>query len=138
MSNFKAQAHMRELKQRLSLSLSGAVFTDALDVDGFPSMHVSRLGESISIKITALGNAGRVDGLGLPQRVYSPHECQLLQAVTPADYATRFAIIAACGKLGMKLEIWQIDPAPSSFDLTGASKVAEIKSDEVNPMTQSQ
>ena len=138
MSNFKAQAHERELKQRLALSLAGAVFSESLDADGFPQLSVIRGAETLFIKISALDNAGRVDGLGLPQRVYSPHKCQILQATAAVDAELRAKAFAACAKLGMKLELFEIALLPPSFDLTGASLVASIPSDEINPLTQSQ
>jgi len=138
MSAFKAQAHMRELKQRLGLLISGAVFTDALDADGFPQLNVAAGGESIFIAIVADGNAGRVDGLGLAQRVYSPHICQLLEDATPSDNGVRAKVMAACAKLGMKLQLWEIAGIGGSFTLAGASMTAEIRSDEINPLTTSQ
>ena len=138
MSEFKAQAHMRELKQRLGLAIAGAVFTDALDASGQPELKLVANAETIFIKISMLDNAGRVDGLGLPQRVYSPHKVQLLQDDTAADKAVRAKALAACAKLGMKLELWEKAVLPASFDLSGATQVAEIRSDEIHALTMSQ
>jgi hypothetical protein len=130
---------MRELKQRLSLSISGAVFTESMDAAGFPEMKVVASGETIFVKIETLDNAGRVDGLGLPQRVYSPHKCEILQdADTISSLAVRYTILGACAKLGMRLEIWEKAALPSSFDLSGATQVDVIRADEINPMTSSQ
>lgn len=139
MANFKAQAHMRELAQRLSLSISGATITQSLDANGMPEAKVVKGSETIFIKITDLGNAGRVDGLGLPQRAYSPHQVQILQDLdTISDKDARAKVLAACAKLGMKLQLWEKATLPASFDLTGATQVAEIPSDEINPLTMSQ
>lgn len=139
MTAFKSQAHMRELKQRLQLSLSAAAFTDALDNNGLPSLKIVKGSETMFIKIDLYDNAGRVDGLGLAQRVYSPHKCQILQDEdTISDKAMRAIVLAACAKLGMKIELWEKATLPSSFDLAGATLAAEIRSDEINPLTQSQ
>jgi hypothetical protein len=139
MANFKAQAHSRELRQRLSLQISGAAITESIDANGYPEVKVVSGSETIFIKITDLGNAGRVDGLGLPQRAYSPHQVQILQdSDTVSDAAARAKVLAACAKLGMKLELWEKATLPASFDLTGASLTASIPSDEVNPLTMSQ
>ncbi len=138
MSEFKAQAHMRELKQRLQLAIAGAVLTDSLDAQGLPALKIEKGGETIHVKISTEGNAGRVDGLGLAQRSYSPHKAQLLQDDTAADKDARAKTLAACAKLGMKLEIYEIASVPASFDLTGATLVSAIASDEIHPLTMSQ
>jgi hypothetical protein len=137
-SQFKAQAHSRELKQRLSLSLSGATFSEALDAAGLPQLKIVKGSETMHVAIILDSNAGRVDGLGLPQRVYSPHICQMLQDDAASDLEMRAKVLAACAKLGMKLEVWEIATVPASFDLTGATKTATIASDEINPLTVSQ
>jgi len=138
MTSFKAQAHMRELKQRLSLSIAGATFSDSTDANGNPSMTMTSGAEVQEVHIEDVGNAGRVDGLGLPQRAYSPHKVQVLRDPTASSVEAREKLTAACAKLGMKMEIWEVTPMPASFDLTLATLVAEIRSDEVNPLTQSQ
>ena len=139
MSAFKCQAHSRELKQRLSLSIAGAAFSEALDAQGQPQLKIVKGSETMFVAISMDGNAGRVDGLGLPQRVYSPHICQILQdGDTISDKEVRAKVLSACGKLGMKLELWEKNTLPASFDLAGATKVASIASDEINPLTISQ
>lgn len=139
MSEFKAQAHARELKQRLQLSVAGAALSDSLDSSGLPVVKLTKGSESIFVKIGLADNAGRVDGLGLAQRVYSPHVAQLLQekSASATELEARAEVLAACAKLGMKLEVWE-KATPASFDLTGATKVATIASDEINPLTMSQ
>jgi hypothetical protein len=139
MSEFKAQAHARELKQRLQLSVSDATLSDSLDESGLPVVKLEKGSESIFVKISLADNAGRVDGLGLPQRVYSPHIAQVLQEESAAatELETRAKVLAACAKLGMKLEVWEA-AGPTSFDLSGATKIATIASDEIHPLVMSQ
>lgn len=139
MSAFKAQAHMRELKQRLQLSLAGATFQDNLDGDGYPELQMTVGSEVQFVKIKTVDNAGRVDGLGLPQESYAPHKCMILRdGDTISSVEARERLVAACTKLGMKLEVWQINTLPSSFDLTGATKLYEVASDEIHSLTKSQ
>jgi hypothetical protein len=138
MAQFKSQAHARELKQRLSLLVSGLSISENVDSNGMESLKLVKGSETIFIKIDVSDNAGRVDGLGLPQRVYSPHICQILRDNTPSDLALREIVVAACAKLGMKLEIYEIATLPSSFDLTGANLIVSIPSDEIHGLTLSQ
>lgn len=140
MSEFKAQAHARELKQRLSLSVSGLTISEDVDANGFPILKFVKGSETIFVKISTLAMpSGRVDGLGLPQRAYSPHQVQMLQDEdTISDKELRAKALAACAKLGMKLELWEKATLPSSFDLTGATLAASIPSDEIHPLTMSQ
>lgn len=142
MSLFKAQAHMRELKQRLQLQMASAVFTDSQDANGMPIEFIVNASESqfVKIEVDATAASARVDGLGLAQQVYSPHKVTILRSSTAVDNATRERLVAACGKLGMKLDIYQIAGTPSSYasDLAGATLLVELRSDEINPLTQSQ
>jgi hypothetical protein len=138
MAQFKSQAHARELKQRLSLLVSGLSISENVDSNGMESLKLVKGSETIFIKIDVSDNAGRVDGLGLPQRVYSPHICKILRGDTPSDLALREIVVAACAKLGMKLEIYEIATLPSSFDLTGANLIVSIPSDEIHGLTLSQ
>jgi len=138
MAQFKSQAHARELKQRLSLLVSGLSISENVDSNGMESLKLVKGSETIFIKIDVSDNAGRVDGLGLPQRVYSPHICKILRAATSSDLALREIVVAACAKLGMKLEIYEIAILPSSFDLTGANLIVSIPSDEIHGLTLSQ
>lgn len=148
MSLFKAHAHMRELKQRLSIQLQGASFEDALDSNSMPILVVSENSEKHFVKIKTLDDvSGHVDGLGLPQRVYSPHECIILrEAAASADSANadlREKLTAASAKLGMKLTIKEGTGVETAADYAAAdalatTTVAVIRSDEINPLTQSQ
>jgi len=149
MSAFKAQAHMRELKQRLQLTMPSATITDALDANGYPAIKIVLSTEVAMAKIAQDGNAGRVDGLGLSQRSYSPHIAQMLQdsdQTSAASKELKARMTAAMAKLGMKLQIKEdlkatlAAAAASAFDATFAAAVAvvELRSDEINPLIQSQ
>lgn len=139
MSLFKAQAHMMELKQRLSLLISGAVFTESVDSNGMPTLQLVASGETIFIHIETEGNAGRVDGLGMPQRAYSPHKVQILRdSDTITSQNVRDIALISCGKLGMKMEIWGQATLPSSFDLTSATLALTLPSNEIHGLTMSQ
>lgn len=148
MSLFKAQAHMRELKQRLQIQIPSASFSDALDANSMPILVISENSEAHFCKIKTLDDAsGHVDGLGLAQRVYSPHECIILrEAAATADAANadlRERLTAAAGKLGMKLTIREGTGVETAADYAAADALATstiviIRSDEINPLTQSQ
>jgi hypothetical protein len=145
MSAFKAQAHMRELVQRLKLSIKDAIIKQAQDADGLPAIRLEKGSDAILVKIKLDGNAGRVDGLGLPQRVYSPHICQLLQDADQSSADSKelkVRLAAAVGKLGMKVEVYERDladlPQAEDFSTTSATLVAILQSDEINPLIQSQ
>lgn len=151
MSVFKASAHMRELKQRLSILLPSSTLTEASDTDQMPLLVVKTNSEYQNIKIDVDGNQGRVDGLGLAQRAYSPHICHIAQesaaAASSDEAAARAKTLAACAKLGMKVIIqeaadaglaanWAAAQAAVAAD-AGAVTIT-LPSDEINPLTSSQ
>jgi hypothetical protein len=149
MSAFKAQAHMRELKQRLQLTMASATITEALDADGLPAIKIELSTEVAFAKIALADNAGRVDGLGLAQRVYSPHIAEMIQdsdQTSAASKELKARLTAAMCKLGMKLAIKEDDKATlaaasaAAFDATfaAATAVVTLPSDEINPLIQSQ
>lgn len=152
MSVFKASAHMRELKQRLSLLLPASSISESADsADQMPLLVVVSNGEHQHVKIEVDGNQGRVDGLGLPQRAYSPHICKLVQeSAAPAgaqEASARAKVIAACAKLGMKLMIDQAAgvgaesnwaDAVAAVAADGGAVKMSLPSDEINPLTSSQ
>ena len=133
MAVFKAQAHSRELKQRLKLSYKGATIAESQDSEGFPTLTLTKATATSVIKIYMDGNAGRVNGLNLPQQVFSPHICEVTQddgtlGVLDADQLEMIArVTAAVAKLGMKVIIQNT-----------AGIVAILGSDEINPLIQSQ
>lgn len=148
MSVFTAQAKMRELKQRLQLTMPSAVMTDSLDVNGFQATQILYKSEIAIFKIVMDSNQGRVDGLNLPQQSYSPHIAELLQdsdinVAAAAELKARMS--AAMGKMGIKLHIKAdiqvnlIAAGAPGFDAAyaAAAEVVTLRSDEINPLTQS-
>jgi hypothetical protein len=146
MAQFKAQAHMQELQQRLTLTFQSAVFTLSYDANFFPLLEVVNAGETQWIYITTEpDDSSHVNALGLPQQVYSPHQCALLRVpnANTVDTATREKVMAAIAKLGMKILDYEVTPIPSTpaaalAAIIPANLVFVIKSDEINPETQSQ
>ena len=151
MSVFKASAHMRELKQRLSILLPSSTITEASDTDQMPTLIVATNSEKEHIKIEVDGNQGRVDGLGLSQRAYSPHICKMIQesaaAAGAAEASARAKILSACAKLGMKIIMQEAADAGAAASWTAAvaavtadtgAVTTTIPSDEINPLTSSQ
>jgi hypothetical protein len=157
MSAFTAQAKMQELKQRLQLQMPSAVITQAQDASGFPAISVALSSDTAMLKIlvdpaTSAPNGqeqGRVDGLGLSQRLYSPHICEMLQdsdQTSAASKELKARLAAAASKMGLKLIIAEellasiVAAGPVGFDAAFAAATAQvctIRSDEINPLTQS-
>lgn len=149
MAQFKAQAHMSELQQRLTLSFNpAAVFTLSYDSNFFPILQVVVEGETQFIYIQAEpDNSGHVNALGLPQQVFSPHQVSLLRSTADdeASVDARFKVENAIAKLGMKYLLYEVAAQPPAA--TNAAAVALMvagnlvsisRSDEINPETESQ
>ena len=79
MSSRKAQALSARLQQQLNVSKLGLALVTSYDSDFYPTLAVSLGAETEWLHFASLGNAGRVDGIGMPQRDYSPHMVQLLR-----------------------------------------------------------
>lgn len=165
MALFKAQAHMRDLTQRLQMLLPQAVFNSSLDSNGFPILEVINNSENEWIYITTeyaaqsgapvgsdpAGGSGptpsnHVNGLNLPQEIYSPHMCQIYReasATPPADQNGRNQIQSQASLMGMKILIWEGAGVKSTTSLSAAQAaattlVSSVPSDYINPLTQSQ
>jgi hypothetical protein len=172
MSAFTAQAKMTELMQRLQLQMPTAVLTESYDTSGFPQLVITLVNTDASTDTALIKvlvdpaenlptqvpwgsgfDAGRQDGLGLPQRLYSPH---IVEIVQDSDQAVSAAVIlkartlAATSRMGLKLIVCADTLAHitaealvmSTFDtyfaaLAVAGPAVTIRSDEINPMTQS-
>ena len=147
MAQFGAQAVMRGLKERLDISLGGESYVESYDSNGFPILVVSKGAEKLFLKIETIEQTpGRVDGLGLAQRVYSPHKAVLIQEAatalvvpTASELETRYKMLAQAAKLGMKVEVFEGVGVRSAADFAAAlalgTKVVELKSHEIHPMT---
>ena len=139
---FKSQALMRDLKQRIGLTLAGATYTDSLDASSYPQMLVVKGSESSFLKIEATDNAGRIDGLGISQTSYGPHKLTLIQVADAdaSDDEQRAKVMAEAVKTGC--EVWVYSHAavafPTTWALTGCTLRAVIKSDAINPLTSQQ
>jgi hypothetical protein len=164
---------MRELVQRLQLIMPTATInitynsvSDTLTTPvpvltspaGTPSVAVIYNAEYALAEILLDTNAGRVDGLNLPQQVYSPHIAELIQDSdqNTAAAATLKAIMQySLAKLGMKVYIATNTQANiiaaltlnggtalpgSGFDTlwTTSTPLLTLRSDEINPLIQSQ
>lgn len=165
MSLFKAQAHSRDLVQRLQILLPSATITQFLDSLGFPYFSITNASETQWVYTTTeysaqtgapvgsdpAGGTGptpsnHVDGLGLPQRIYSPHQCQIYReasATPPADQNGRNQVQSQASLMGMKLLIWEGTGVKSTTTLAAAQAaattfVSDVPSDYINPLTQSQ
>lgn len=155
MAAFKAQAMIRTLKEQLRLSVAGASFVEGSDSSFFPILLVSKgagaSAEAILIKIEMLpDDAQHKDALDQPQRLYNPHRIRVLRedeagTEVPQQRDLREKVTSECIKLGSKVEIWEkegirLATAISAYDLTGATKVAEVGADnrKANPLTNSQ
>ena len=142
MTAFKAQAMAQRLKQQLPQVVAGVTVVQSLDVNGFPTLACTVSAETVFVKITDQGNAGRVDGIGMPQRAYSPHKVQILRenigtSVEPTQWPLREAVVAESVKLGSLVEIWEMED-PTVFDLTTATLLVSLPQDPINKLTNGQ
>ena len=141
MSAFKAQAISRELRQRIEAAASGLTITEAQDSSFMPILKIVKGGETIYVKTEVEPNpSGGVDALDLQQRIYSPHRLTILrlEAAALVDAELRELVTAEATKAGAKTLIYEVDPVPASYDLTGAALIAEIKSNQWHPLTLSE
>lgn len=141
MSAFKAQAMSRDLRQRLEAQLAGLVVAASTDADFMPILKLTLGGESMYAKIeTQPDTSGAVDGLGLAQRVYSPHQITLLQQTSVTSVDLRQHLYAEAARTGTKVRIYQCADVdfPASYDLTNATEISEIPSNSWHPLTLSE
>ena len=148
---FKAAAMARDLKQRLELALSaeGVEIVAGTDSENWPTLLIKKgdldADDKMALAIRVDGNAGRVDGIGLPQAGYSPHRVDMVistDGLQEADEALRRRVTVEAAKLGAELEIRDAD----DVQITDASllemaafqildKIQTIQSSEVHPLT---
>lgn len=149
---FKAQAMARDLEVRLKNRIAGITTTAGLDPDRFPTLEVSVGAKSVWIRIRTDGDRsaadGHVDGLGMDQRVYSPHLTEMLReaAATPPAAATNNMIaqvLAELGKNGTKLVVREgtgVEDTTTwaTADAAATTTTSTIRSDDINPLTAQQ
>lgn len=140
MTAFKAQGHMRKFKETLTALLSGVTYVDSFDASFNPITLLTSAGESIYVAIAPVSNAGRVDSLGLSQTSYSPHQVTILQvpSANGTDFNTRYQTLACATAIGAKSLIYEINPLPGSYTLSGAALVSTIYPDPFNKLTNQQ
>jgi len=145
---FKAQSLARDLAVTLQYSIKGSAVASQSDSNGFPVIQVSVGAKKSWISITTdaavSDEAGKVDGIGLPQRVYTPHVCTLVQeAAATADATTmdmRSQMLAHVVKLGTKVLVKEGTNVEDAASYTAALALtpvltAKISSDLINPLT---
>ena len=130
---------------------AGIVIEEGLDADRFPTLKCSIGAKAIFIRLSTdyerSDEDGHVDALGLAQRVYSPHKCELLgedaatTVVDPTTYDMRAQALAECSKLGMKLIVREGEGVQdaadwAAADTAAATTVSTIKSHDIHPLTQ--
>jgi len=147
---FKSQAISRDLAVRIKNLAAGVAIEESVDADRFPTLKCSVGAKSVFVRISTdherSEDDGSVDALGLAQRVYAPHKCELLQeeAATPPDASTlamRAVVLAECAKLGMKLVIREGAGVEDAADWAAADVAADalpivIRSSDIHPLTQ--
>ena len=139
MSAFKAQAMARNFTQRLKAQAASVTISQTLDANSMPIMAISKGGETIFVKIEVDANAsGGVNAVNAPQERYSPHAVSLLRDSTATDIDLREKASIEAAKLGCKVNLYEVNPLPGSYDLAGATLVAAIPSDPYNKSTLSE
>lgn len=146
---FKSQAIARDLAVRLKNRIADVEVAEDLDADRFPTLKCVVALKAVFVRLSTdyerSEEDGSVDALGLAQRVYAPHKCEILQEdAATADAASlnlRLQVAAECAKLGMKVIVREgpaVEDAATyaAADVLAADVVAEIRSDDIHPLTQ--
>jgi hypothetical protein len=136
-STHKAEGLIRRLKQQLGIQIAAVVLTDLVDTDEFPILKVVKGSEIVFVKIMTR-DTNRVDGIGLPQRAYSPHKVIIFRDTTTSDAAAREMVSSEATRLGTKVEIWEAATCAVWADFAAATKVVEMFNDPINPLTNAQ
>lgn len=147
---FKSQAMSRDLAVRLKNRIADLEILEDLDSDRFPTLKCTVASESVFIRISTdferSEEDGHVDALGLAQTVYAPHKAELLQEdAATAPSATYIELqskaLFELSKLGTKLLIKsgtgvKDDTSFADAEAAATTTVAEIRSNDINPLTQ--
>lgn len=155
---FKSLALSRDLVVRLK-NRGMTVLAETQDASGFPVVKLQgATGKAIWMHITtdfADSEAmGKVDGLGLDQRVYAPHVVEILKeaagaagdGILAAGYADKLNLLMAeVGKLGTAVKVYDNTGAGSDTVAVAATFAAaqaaatvlatDYRSDDIHPLT---
>lgn len=155
---FKSLALSRDLVVRLK-NRGLTILAETQDTDGFPVVKIQgAVGKAIWMHITtdfATSEAeGKVDALGLEQRVYAPHIVDILKealgaagdTILAAGYSDTVAkLVAECSKLGTAMTVHDNVGGANDSVATAATfaaaqaaatnLAADIKSDDIHPLT---
>lgn len=147
---FKSIAIMRDLEVRLKNRITSLTVSSDTDSSGYPISRLS-VGADQGIYIRTRTDSdtsdamGKIDGLGLDQRVYAPHIIELLKE----DFAGSEAaieqlsseVLAELTKIGTKVRVTRVNGskadayATAEADMDAAADSYEIRSDDINPLT---
>lgn len=155
---FKALALSRDLVVRLK-NRGMTVTSEDVDTSGFPVVKLAgATGKAIWLHITTdfadSEAAGKVDALGLEQRVYTPHVVEILKeaqgaagdTVLAAGYIDALAkLMAEVGKLGTAVKVYDNLGGADDSVATAATFAAAVaaathlaadyRSDDIHPLT---
>lgn len=141
---FKAAAIARDLKQRLEIA-TGETVTESTDAENFPILVI---GDSAIKVLHDAANDGRQDGIGQIQVSYTPHKIYYAKAETAQQNESQEALVqnevTKCGTrilVSKKADTAGLVDAATAADVEddaafdALDKVADIKSDLINPLT---
>ena len=156
-----AVAIKAEVEQRFAAS--AIAVTLGQDSDGFPTLLITDANPvnteaNLLVRIRQVqDDTGRVDAVGLAQKIFSPHRAEVLRqgiAATPSaiDSSVRAPvaptemqqIVHACvfgmlAKFGLQIDLWNQVAADASSVVANANwasakKTAEVRSSALNPL----
>jgi hypothetical protein len=155
MANYKAEAIVRDLVQKLKMRLGSTwAITQTTDsLTGFngknPVLKISRVAdgtwttaeEYAYIRIKGEDTI-QEDVVGLTQRVYAPHVCQIVTEATAGGDSTMkaanlFPIICTIANYGMKMELYHSEATkePAEAEIKPANLKATFTPDLYHPLT---
>ena len=145
---FKAQALARDLEVRLQNRIKGVSTQMDLDANRFPTIKCTVSAKSCFLRIKTdferSEESGKVDALGLNQRVYAPHMTEFLREDTATQDAASLEmlaqVLAEIAKNGTKIVIMEGPAVENAATFAAAAAlatdvVAEIRSDDIHPLT---
>ena len=135
---FAAQAYSRKLRENLALTVQGDSTVESLDANGYPMVVMTVNSDNFFYKIEPIEASGMVDGLGLPQRAYSPHMITLILDPTSTQKAGHYDLIAKGTAMGMRINVMEgavkaLTDYPTAF--AAATLITTVRSNEIHPLT---